>query len=152
MSEPVFLRETRGLTLDEIVALTGAAVTGAPARGRRFVNVAPLDRAAPADLSFFDNKGFSADAARTHAGACLTSAALAATLPQRVTALVVAEPYRAFVTVARALFPQSLRPSTLAEPGETLGAHVHATARLESGVTVEPGAVIGPRAEIGAAA
>jgi len=29
------------------------------------------------------------------------------------------------------------------------GAHVHATARLEDGVTVEPAAVVGPRAEIG---
>jgi len=149
MSEPVFLRDTRGLTLDEIVALTGAA-TPSPLPARRVANIAPLDRASPEDISFFDNKRFSEDAARTHAGFCLTNAVLAKALPARVTALVVAEPYRAFVQVARALFPQSLRPSSLAEPGAIAGAHIHPSARLESGVTVEPGAVIGPRAEIGA--
>jgi UDP-3-O-[3-hydroxymyristoyl] glucosamine N-acyltransferase len=149
MSEPVFLRDTRGLTLDEIVALTGASTPAGFARSRRIVDVAPLDRASPRDISFFDSKRFSVDAAKTLAGACLTSAALAGNLPARVTALVVAEPYRAFVQVARALFPQALRPSSLAQPGATAGAHIHASARLEDSVTVEPGAVIGPGAEIG---
>lgn len=148
MSEPVFLRETRGLTLGEIIALTGA--TAAAADGsRRIANIAPLDRASPRDIGFFDNKRFSAAAARTHAGACLTTAALTGELPAGVTALVVAAPYRAFVMVARALFPQSLRPSSLAEAGAVAGAHVHPSARLEDNVTVEPGAVVGPRAEIG---
>jgi len=149
MSEPVFLRDTRGLTLDEIVTLTGATMPAPPARARRIVDVAPLDRASPGDICFFDNKRFIADAGKTHAGACLTGAALVKELPERVTALVVREPYRAFVQVARALFPQALRPSSLAESGSVAGAHIDASARLESGVTVEPGAVIGPRCEIG---
>lgn len=149
MSEPVFLRETRGLSLDEIVALTGASAPDASARARHIMNVAPLDRASPADIAFFDNKRFVDAAAKTHAGVCLTNAALAKELPARVTALTVREPYRAFVLVARALFPQSLRPSSLAKPGATAGAHVHPSARLEIDVTVEPGAVIGAHAEIG---
>ena len=37
-----------------------------------------------------------------------------------------------------------------AASGRAAGAQVHPTARLESGVTVDPLAVIGPRAEIGA--
>ncbi len=149
MSEPVFLRYARGLTLEEVASLIGAEPP-ASARARRIVNVAALDRAAPSDLAFFDNRNFVAAAAATHAGACLTTAALAKELPAHVTALVVREPYRAFVQVARALFPQALRPSSLYEAGEVAGAHVHPTARLEDGVTVDPGAVIGPRAEIGA--
>ncbi len=149
MSEPVFLRDTRGLSIDEIVALTGAAAPQGAVRARHIVNVAPLDRASPSDIAFFDNKRFSIAAGRTHAGVCLTSAALAKDLPERVEALIVREPFRAFVTVARALFPQSLRPSSLAAAGSVAGAHIDATARLESGVTVEPGAVIGPRTEIG---
>ena len=65
--------------------------------------------------------------------------------------LCVREPYRAFVEVTRALFPDAGRPSSLFEAvGVAAGACVHPTARLESGVTVDPGAVIGPRAEIGA--
>jgi UDP-3-O-[3-hydroxymyristoyl] glucosamine N-acyltransferase len=154
MSEPVFLRYARGLTLEEDAKLTGADQPPASVRGRRIVNVAALDRAAPSDLSFFDNKNYAPVAAATHAGACLTTAAFAKELPGHVTPLVVREPYRAFVQVARALFPHALRPSSLYEAGEVAGvhagAHVHANARLEDGVTVDPGAVIGPRAEIGA--
>jgi UDP-3-O-[3-hydroxymyristoyl] glucosamine N-acyltransferase len=149
MSEPVFLRFARGLTLGEIAALAGAAPPPVSARARRIVNVAALDRAGPHDLSFFDNKNYTGAAAASHAGACLTTAALAKDLPARVAPLVVAAPYRAFVTVARELFPHALRPSSLYEAGETAGALVHPTARLEHGVAVEPGAVVGPRAEIG---
>ncbi len=149
MSEPVFLRHARGLTLGEVAALTGAPPPAASARVRRVVNVAALDRAGPRDLSFFDNKRYAAAAAASHAGACLTTAALAKELPARVTAMVVRDPYRAFVTAAHELFPHALRPSSLYEAGEAAGAHVHKSARLEDGVTVEPGAVVGPRAEIG---
>jgi UDP-3-O-[3-hydroxymyristoyl] glucosamine N-acyltransferase len=148
MNEPVFFRHARGLSLDEIVTLIGATPV-APAYARTIVNIAPLDRAGPGDLSFFDNKRFAGAAAATHAGACLTTATLAKDLPARVAVLVVREPYRAFVTVAREMFPHALRPSSLYPAGEAAGAHVHATARLENGVTVEPGAVIGPDAEIG---
>jgi UDP-3-O-[3-hydroxymyristoyl] glucosamine N-acyltransferase len=153
MSEPVFLRYARGLTLEEVASLIDAEVP-ASVRARRIVNVAALDRAAPSDLTFFDKRNFVAAAAATHAGACLTTAALAKELPAHVVTLVAREPYRAFVQVARALFPQALRPSSLyasdEAAGVAAGAHVHATARLEDGVTVDPGAVIGPRAEIGA--
>ena len=149
MSEPVFQRHTRGLTLAEIAALTGADLPAAAA-ARSISNIAPLDRAAPCDLSFLDNARFADAAALTHAGACLTTAALAPGLPARVVALVVPEPFRAFVVVARELFPHALRPSSLYQADDTAGAHVHPTARLENGVTLEPGAVIGPGAEIGA--
>ncbi len=153
MSEPVFLRYARGLTLEEVASLIGAKPP-VSAGDRRIANVAALDRAAPSDLTFFENRNFAAAAAATHAGVCLTTAALANELPEHVIAFVVREPYRAFVQVARALFPQALRPSSLyaadEAAGVAAGAHVHASARLEDGVTVDPGAVIGPHAEIGA--
>ncbi len=149
MSEPVFQRHARGLTLAEIAALTGAVPPAPALLGRRIVDIAPLDRAAPNAISFLDNKSYAEVAGATHAGACFTTAALAKHLPPMVPAFIVDEPFRAFVTMARELFPHALRPSSLAEPGQVTGSHVHPTARLESGVTVEPGAVIGPHAEIG---
>lgn len=149
MSEPVFERHARTLTLAEIAALTGAKPPPAPLSMRVIGDVAPLDRASPGALAVFDTRADAALAAASHAGACLTTAALAKELPQRVHALVVDDPFRAFVEVTRALYPHALRPSSLAEPGSIAGATVHPSARLESGVTVEPGAVIGPRAEIG---
>ncbi len=149
MNEPLFLKHTRGLSLGEVASLTGADPPAAPAR--MVFDVAPLDRAGLGDISFFEHKRFAEAAARSHAMACLTTAALAAGLPRHVLALVVKDPYRAFVLVARALFPHAQRPSSLYPVDELAGAHVHPTARLESGVTVEPGVVIGARAEIGAA-
>jgi UDP-3-O-[3-hydroxymyristoyl] glucosamine N-acyltransferase len=149
MSEPAFLRHSRGLTLDEIASLTGATLASPAPHTRRIVNIAPLDRAAPFDITFFDNKRHAAAAATTHAAACLTTAALAKDLPARVAVLIVREPYRAFVAAARELFPHALRPSSLSGPDDFTRAHVDPSARMEDGVTIEPGAVIGPRAEIG---
>jgi UDP-3-O-[3-hydroxymyristoyl] glucosamine N-acyltransferase len=149
MNEPALLRHSRGLTLDEIVALTGATLTSRAPHSRRVVNVAPLDRASPHDLAFFDNGRFAAAASATHAGVCLTTTALAGDLPAEVAVLTVRDPYRAFVTVARELFPQALRPSSLSAPGEFTGAHIDARARMEDDVSINPGAVIGPDVEIG---
>ncbi len=148
MSEPVFLRHSSGLTLDEIAGLCGIAPMAAP-HARRIVNVAPLDRATPFDITFFDNKNYVATAGATFAGACVTTEALAKFLPAHVAVFCVKEPYRAFVTVARELFPGSLRPSSMAMSATAAGAHIDPTARMEIGVAVDPGAVIGPGAEIG---
>ena len=149
MGEPVFLKRTSGLTLGEVAVLIGAAPPAGAAGLRRVMDVAPLDRAGPSDLSFYDNRRFADAAAATHAGACLTTAALAHELPAAVIVLAVRKPYHAFVTAARGLFPHSLRPSSLYESGHAVGAHIDPSARLEDGVTIEPGAVIGPQAEIG---
>ena len=149
MSDPDFLQTGRGLTIGEIAAMTGVALPAAAPAGRRIADVAALERAAPWDLSVLDDPRLAAAAATTRAGACFTTPDLADNLPARVAALVVDEPYRAFVQAARALFAGALHPSSLYPAGDSAGAHVHPSARLEAGVTIEPGAVIGPRAEIG---
>ena len=150
MGEPIFLKHTDGLAFEEIAGLVGVSLPAGVPAARRIVDVAPLDRAGPAHLTFYDDGSHAQAAASTHAGLCLTNAARAKDLPATVPALVVAEPYQAFLTVACRLFPQAVRPSSLYPPGPSALAHIDPSARLEDGVTVEPGAVIGPRAEIGA--
>ncbi len=152
MTEPAFHNRARSLTLDEIANLTGAETPDAKVRAVRLDNIGTLDRASPTDLTFFESRRYADQAAATHAGACLTTEALAALVPKHVPVLRVREPYRAFVTIARAMFPEALRPSSLYQAEGISGAHVHPTVRLESGVTVDPGAVIGPHAEIGSGA
>jgi UDP-3-O-[3-hydroxymyristoyl] glucosamine N-acyltransferase len=147
MGEPVFLRASQGLTIDEIARLTGATLS--VSGERRLNGIAALDTASPNDLTFLEHARHGAAARLTRSGACLTTAALAAELPAEVVPLIVAEPYRAFVEAARALFPGSLRPSSLAEAGSVEGAHIDPAARLEPSVTVDPGAVIAAGAEIG---
>jgi UDP-3-O-[3-hydroxymyristoyl] glucosamine N-acyltransferase len=151
MENRYFFDRPRGLTVAEIVALTGAeAGQGAPV-SLLIKGVAPVDLAGPADLAFVEGNKFADALTKTRAGACLMPKRFADRAPKGLVVLYSEQPYRAFVAVHRKLYPQSLRPASLFEAdGIFEGATVHPTAWLESDVTVDPGAVIGPRAEIGA--
>jgi UDP-3-O-[3-hydroxymyristoyl] glucosamine N-acyltransferase len=147
---PDFFSSHRELTIAEIVTLTGAKpAPGMPLDGR-ITDIAPLDRARSSDITFLDNAKYLDALATTRAGACLLAPRFAGRAPHDLVTLVTAEPYRAFVAVARALFPSALRPSSLfGLSGRSADARVHASARIEAGVTIDPLAVIGPDAEIG---
>ena len=150
MTEPLFFHPSPGLTVGEIADLTGAEPVAGARLDRRITNVAPIDLAGPADLAFIEKPKYAAQLATTRAGACLISPRLPRDAGGRMAVLLAKKPYDAFVMVARALFPDALRPSSLfAMRGTAPGAHIHASARLESGVTVDPGAIVGPGAEIG---
>src|SRR5258708_27702722 len=150
MTQPLFFKSAKSLTVAEIAALTGAHPAGGVPLDRAITNIAPLDSAGASDLTFFDNPKYLDELACTRAGACLLAPRFAGKAPPRLAVLTVREPYRAFVAVARALFPDSLRPSLVfAAAGIAPGAHVHPSARLESGVALDPGVVVGPGAEIG---
>jgi len=150
MTEPFFFNRGRGLSVREIAALTGAKPRPGADLDRRITGIAALDQAAPTDLAFLEKAKYAPQLSVSSAGACLTTERYAGRAPVHISVLCVGEPYRAFVEVARTLFPDALRPSSLFEAsGVAVGALVHPTVRMESGVTVDPGAVIGPRAEIG---
>jgi UDP-3-O-[3-hydroxymyristoyl] glucosamine N-acyltransferase len=151
MTEPIFFKQSIGLSVSEIAALTNTELCMGAWLDRRIRNIAPLELAGPDDLTFIDNTKHVGDLASTHAGACLLSAQFEAHAPPHVAVLRASAPYRAFVMVAKTLFPYALRLSSLFEATDVApGAVVHGSARIESGVTIDPGAVIGPRAEIGA--
>src|SRR5580692_2533267 len=146
-------RAERALTIEEIAALTRAKPRAGDPLDRRISNIAPLDTAVAADISFLDKARFLDALAVTRAGACFINPLFEAKAPPGLPILVTPEPYRAFVAVTRALFPDALRPSSLfGVKGRSKDAHVHPTARLEANVTVDPLAVIGADAEIGAGA
>ena len=148
---PDFFPTRRELTLGEIVTLTHAEPAPGTPLERRITDIAPLDIARRSDIAFLDNAKYLDAFARSHAGACLLAPRFAGAAPAGLPVLVTPEPYRAFVAVARALFPTSLRPSSLfGTVGRAHDAQVHPLARIEAGVTLDPLAVIGPGAEIGA--
>jgi len=148
---PDFFPPSRELTVDDIASLTRAKPRADTPLDRRIRNVAPLDAAGAGDLTFLDNRKYLRELPTTRAGACLLAPQFEAAEPAALAVLVTEEPYRAFVAVARALFPAALRPSSLfAVSGRAEGAQIHPSARLEAGVTVDPLAVVGPRAEVGA--
>lgn len=146
-----FSRASRVLTIAEIAELTGAKLPSGTAAERSIGNIAPLDSARPGDLSFLEDGTQLGALATTLASACLMPEGFAAAAPARLVVLTTGAPYRAFVMVARALFPGALRPSSLFDRnGGAAGARVHPAARLEAGVVIDPFAAIGSGAAIGA--
>jgi len=151
MGKRRFFDRPSGLTVAEIISLTGAEAGDGARLSHLITDVAPIDLAGPTDLTFIESNKYADALATTHAGACLMPQRLESRAPRGLIVLRAHEPYRAFVAVHSELYPQSLRPASLFEASDIApGASVHPTARLESGITVDPGAVIGPRAEIGA--
>jgi len=139
------------LTVAEIAGLTGSKLQQGGAAERRIGNIASLDSAGAADICFLDDPQRLEQLAQTRAGACLIAPQLAVSAPPRLTLLLNEHPYRAFVTAARALFPDALRVSSLfGASGRAEGARLHPSARIEAGATIDPLAMIGPRAEVGA--
>src|SRR5207244_12944949 len=117
---------------------------------RRISDVAPLDRAGPADLAFLDSPKYADQLDSTHAGVCIVSERFADRAPPHVAVLIAPQPYRAFVEATRALYPEAIRPSSLFEASGTApGAHVHPSAGLSKGVTGDPAAIVASRAELG---
>ena len=150
MTDPVFFIPSGPITLDDIVALTGARIANGIDGSRQVTGVAPLDQARSSDLTFIDNPRYVPLLADTAAAACFCSPKHTAAVPAGVAALEIAKPYEAYVAVLTKLYPASLRPALVYGEGISPAAHVHATARIEAGVTIEPAAVIGADAEIGA--
>ena len=138
------------MTLAEIAALAGAQLDDPASAGRAIRGVASLDEAGPMHLSFFDNLRYADQLAATKAGACIVSPRFAACVPEPVAVLRAAQPFHAFVTVARELNHDALRPqSWFGVEGIAPSAIIDPTARLEDGVVVDPLSVIGQGVEIG---
>jgi UDP-3-O-[3-hydroxymyristoyl] glucosamine N-acyltransferase len=150
MAQPIFFRQPGATTLADIATLTGAVLVD-PAQGARVIrSIAALDEAGPMHLAFFDNPRYADQLTATKAGACLVSPRFEARVPPHVAVLRAAQPFRAFVKLAREWHTDALRPQSWFDiDGIAPSAIIDATARLEDGVIVDPLAVIGPRVEIG---
>jgi len=150
MSETRFFEPPSGLTIGEIVALTGAQPRAGTDLSIRITNVAPLNMASSGDITYVESNKYLDRLATTRAGACLLGSKHAAKAPESMIVLVSREPHRDFTAVARKMYSNALRPTSLFDgPGVAPGAFVHPTAKIGAGVAVDPGAVVGPRAEIG---
>jgi len=151
MAQPTFFKQPPPSTLADVAALTAAQLVD-PSRATQVVRgLASLDEAGPMHLVFFDNLRYADQLAATRAGACLVHARFEGRVPPHVAVLRVAQPFHAFVEVARQLHADSLRPQSFCgNAGIAPSAIIDPSARLEDDVVVDPLAVIGPDVEIGA--
>lgn len=150
MKHHTFFGQPPRLTLGDIAEMTKAHL-GDPTRAQLpITGLAVLDEAGPSHLTFLENSKYVVQLATCHAAACFVNQRTEKELPPHVTALRVADPYRAFVAVARRFHADALRPPLqFGAPGIAENAIVHPTARLEDDVSIEPLAVVGPGVEIG---
>ena len=150
MHDQRFIPAPAPLRLAEVAELVGAKLTrgdpDAPIRG-----AAPVESAGEGELSFLDNPKYVKHLAETRATACLCQPRYVARVPSHVGVLETEEPYRAYSLYLAKAYPTALRPAGAygSAPGGPLQGIVHPEAILEDDVRVEPGAVIGARAEIG---
>ena len=150
MAQPSFFEQPPLSTLANIAASAGAHLADPSRAGQEVRGLASLDEAGPMHLSFFDNLKYADQLASTKAGACLVSPRFEASVPAHVAVLRAAQPFRAFVQVARELHRDALRPqSWFGCVGIAPSAIIDPSAHLEDGVVVDPLAVIGPDVEIG---
>ena len=151
MAQPTFFNQPPSSTLADLAALTKAHLVDPSRGGQQIRGLASLEEAGPMHLTFFDNLKYADELASTKAGACLVSARFEASVPAHVAVLRAAQPFREFVTIARELHRDALRPqSWFDNAGIAPSAVIDPTAHLEDGVIVDPLAVIGPDVEIGA--
>jgi UDP-3-O-[3-hydroxymyristoyl] glucosamine N-acyltransferase len=146
MEHPGFFDRAGPFTLADVAKATGSTIGQAANPHLLIDDVRPLAEAAANHVAFIDtNKKYLAQLDVTTAGACLVAPQLAERLPNATAALLTPQPYHGFARALHLFYPQSLQPM-VARAGAPL---VDPSAKLEDGVVIEPGAVVGAEAQIG---
>jgi UDP-3-O-[3-hydroxymyristoyl] glucosamine N-acyltransferase len=147
MEHPGFFERAAPIRLDALAEKVGGQLGSGADPAQLIHDVKGLADADAGHVTFFDNRKYLSLLGSTRASACLVAPAFATRVPERTVALVVAQPYRGFALALQLLYPDAKFSKTaMAQAGEP---PIHPSARLEEGVTVEPGAVVGREAQIG---
>ncbi len=134
--DPRFFQRSGPHSLAEVARVAGAEV---PSADLVISGVAPLQTAAPDEVSFLDNARYADALTATRAGAVLVRHSVLNRVPATAVPLVTPDPYAAWAKVA-ALF----------HPLAPVQAGVHPAAVVHSRAAIDPTAEIGPLAVIGA--
>jgi UDP-3-O-[3-hydroxymyristoyl] glucosamine N-acyltransferase len=151
MTDPVFFVPSRHYSAGEAAKLTGATLADPADATVRISGIASAAEGGEGTIVFVEGKRNAALLEGLHAAAVLCTADIAGQVPHGIAILLTARPQVAFAAIGRLLFPAAASPAAVTgETGISPRAYVDPTARLEAGVVVEAGAVIGPLAAIGA--
>jgi UDP-3-O-[3-hydroxymyristoyl] glucosamine N-acyltransferase len=149
MEHPGFYDRAGPFPLGRIASESGAELADESRAEAPASDIRPLNAAGPQDVAFIDNPRYLADLAATKAVACFVSQKYADRVPAGTAALVTPEPYRAYAKALEMFYPDAGHPKAGWTEPAAQNPLIHASARLEDGVTVEAGAIIGPEAQIG---
>ena len=150
MNDLAFFRSTLSMSLAAVALRCGADLPS-HADPERLIRKAAAFAGADPDAVAILPQGLSAEEiASSRAGACLVAPSQRGALPPTTIELVVSDPDAAFDRLAILFHPDSERPAAaFGGGGIDRTAIVHRDAWLEAGVTIDPGAIVGPRVEIG---
>jgi UDP-3-O-[3-hydroxymyristoyl] glucosamine N-acyltransferase len=137
LGDPRFFLRAGPFSLARVAQEAGAAETAETV----MTGVAPLQVAGPSEISFFHNKKYLPELAKTRAGAVILSKAFADRVPAGTSALTVADPHASWARVA-----------SLFHPVAPVRAGVHPSAVVDAAAEIDGSAEIGPLAVIGAGA
>lgn len=145
MEHPGFFERGGPFSLAEVARAVGADLMPGTDAARLIHDVRALADAGPDHVSFIDNRKYLTQLDATSAGTCLVAPVLMTRVPAATIPLVLKAPYHGFAKALALFYPGAMQPMA-AKPGAP---PIDPSARLEEGVLVEPGAVIGAEAQIG---
>ncbi|RCL01405.1 MAG: UDP-3-O-[3-hydroxymyristoyl] glucosamine N-acyltransferase [Candidatus Tokpelaia sp. JSC085] len=139
------------MTVAEIAACTGAILHQVDLASVLVERLAALDNSVPGTLVFAEKKKQQSYLDDLVAAAILCPQELVDRVPTGIAVLISCNPRRDFSTIARVLYPYTIKPVSLfGENGLSSQADIHPSAKLEDDIKIEAGAVIGKNVEIGA--
>ncbi|MDO9425674.1 MAG: UDP-3-O-(3-hydroxymyristoyl)glucosamine N-acyltransferase [Methylobacterium sp.] len=158
----IVLDEPPGLRLSDLIAAVGAPLPVSADPDLVLRGGASLETAEPWHLAYMDSPRYAASLSGTRAGACIVSDRFADMVPSRTVAVVVRDPHTAYAKLLSRLHPGLMRPqlhlseAALPETGTRACRFIHSSARIGTGVALDPtvvigeGVVIGPGTTVGA--
>jgi UDP-3-O-[3-hydroxymyristoyl] glucosamine N-acyltransferase len=145
MADPRFFDRAGPFSLDALATLTGARLHEAAVGGRLIADVAPLETAGSADVTFLDNRKYTDAFAASRAGAAFVEERAVGKAPAGMALLVTAEPYKAFARAAQAFYP-----ATPVAPRRAVSAVIDPTATVPQDCDIGANVVVGAEARLGA--
>mgnify|MGYP002624560447 CR=1 FL=1 len=150
MEHPGFFDRAGPFTLARVLEVSEAEAPAGTDLNMEIVDVLPLDQAGNRQVSFFDNPKYLEAFQNTRAAACFVSEKYAEKAPAGTIPLKSNQPYRSFALALGKFYPDALRQARAERFDSSAYKNgVHKTAKLEEGVLVQAGAIIGPEVQIG---
>lgn len=129
------LQKTNTITLSSLQALTGCVIPESVKLDLEISDIAAIEDATEADVTFLANASYSNFARTTNAGFCLITSENAHLLPQKTTPLIVSDPYVAIITIVRHYY-RNLEFRTNPSSGISKSATVGENVKLGQNITI----------------
>jgi UDP-3-O-[3-hydroxymyristoyl] glucosamine N-acyltransferase len=144
MTDKRFFKKTQeSFSLDELATHIGAKLDKRNGI-ENISDIAPLDKAQPAELCFLSNPKYVNQLATTKASICILSTKDAPSAPDNLSLLIVNNPYLAYAKIAELFYGKQVN-----EPTVSKQAIIADSAKIGNNCHIEAGVVIGENAQIG---